>query len=163
MLDEPEEAARRACDDGLAAGHRLRAHDAEPLAQRWTDDDGSRAKAPLELLAGEEAEGRRDEVAKRAVPRDDEVHALRRLDELGDPLLGREPPCVEDLERLALAAHARWNVDSVRDEDDVAHPRCARGLGEGLRDADDRTRTVEHGPYKTGMLASEAEVVQEAA
>src|SRR6185436_8001654 len=109
------------------------ADDVEALAVRRARDDRSPLVELAELAVRHEPERARDLRTQRTVAGDDEVHPARRLDELEDPLLAREPSREEHLRPRGRLADERRDLDAVRDHAHVLNAEPAHDFGEGVR------------------------------
>ena len=109
---------------------------------------------------GHEAEPVGNEVAKRSVPRDHEVHPGRGGEKLFDPLLRRETARKEDLGGLGLDAHGLRDLDAVRDDADIAGATARGRVSERGRDADHDTSPADDRPEEAREPARELEVCE---
>jgi len=139
-------------------GHRLGAHDAEALAVRRAGHDGSAPVQRDELIVGKHSERAWHAVPERAVPGDDQRQPSRRLQQLEDALLGREPAGEEDLGRIRRRRNLAGDLDAARDHLDVLGSELPRLTGERGRGADRQARATEDRAGERRRPAGELDV-----
>jgi hypothetical protein len=81
---QPADAGRH---DRAGMGHGLQTSDAEPLPAGWAGNNGRACVQTMELVVRNEPACLRNLPSKRPVPRDDEIQAPCRVNELEHPFL----------------------------------------------------------------------------